>query len=117
MNRYIGADLRDSGAELPSSFEAFRAEALACGCDEATVRVWQPDTVIETHTHPFDAEAIVVQGEMWLREGKQTRHLTRGGTFRLRAGTSHGERYGAEGASYWVARKQPVAEGRHAMAL
>ena len=90
MNRYIGADLRDSGAVLPPSFEAFRAAALASGCDEATVREWQPDTVIDMHTHPFDAEAIVVQGEMWLSEGDRIRHLTRGGTFRLHAGTAHG---------------------------
>ena len=116
MNRYIGADLRDSGAALPPSFEAFRAEALASGCDEAMVREWQPDTVIDTHTHPFDAEAIVVQGEMWLSEGDRIRHLTRGGTFRLHAGTAHGERYGTEGATYWVARTQSVAEGRHAVA-
>jgi hypothetical protein len=106
MNRYVGAGIRDSGTELPPDFEAFRAEALACGCDEALVRVWQPDTVLETHTHPFDAEAIVVQGEMWLSEGDRTRHLTRGGTFRLRAGTPHAERYGAQGATFWVGRRQ-----------
>ena len=106
MNRYIGAGIRDSGTPLPPSLEAFRDEALACGCNEALVRDWQPDTVVETHTHPFDAEAIVVQGEMWLSEGSRIRHLTLGGTFRLRAGTPHAERYGREGATYWVGRKQ-----------
>jgi hypothetical protein len=100
--------LRDGGGELPSSFEAFRREALAAGCDEALVREWRPGTVVETHSHPFDAEAIMVQGEMWLTEGEHTRHLTRGGTFRLAAGTPHAERYGAEGATYWVGRRSAV---------
>lgn len=86
MNRYVGAGIRDSGAKLPHSFEAFLAEALASGCDEALVREWQPSTVLETHTHPFDAEAIVMPGEMWLSEGDRTHHLKRGGTFRLAGG-------------------------------
>ena len=104
MNRYIGTGTVDSGTELPPSFETFRAEALACGCDEVLVREWQADTVVDTHAHPFDAEAVVVLGEFWLSEGDRTRHLTRGGTFRLAAGTPHAERYGAEGATLWVSR-------------
>lgn len=102
----LGAGDRDSGVNLPASFEAFRAEALAGGCDEALVREWRPGMVLETHAHPFDAEATVVQGDMWLTEGDRTRHLERGGTFRLAAGTLHAERYGPEGATYWVGRRQ-----------
>ena len=110
MIRCIGPEVRDGGGELPSSFEAFRQEALAAGCDEALVREWDPGIVVGTHSHPFDAEAIVVQGEMWLTEGSRTRHLTPGGTFRLAAGTPHAERYGTEGATYWVGRTN-VADG------
>ncbi len=106
MNRYIGAGIQECGAELPPSFEVFQAEAMAWGCDEVLVREWRPDTVLETHTHPFDAEAIVVQGELWLTEGDHTHYLMRGGTFRLAAGTPHAERYGPRGATYWVARRQ-----------
>ena len=109
MNRYIGDGMRDSGEELPPSFDAFLAEALACGSDETLVREWHPDSVTPIHSHPFDAEAVVVRGEMWLSEGTRTRHLEQGGTFRLSAGISHSERYGAEGATLWVARRQ-VAE-------
>ena len=106
MNRYVGKGDVDSGTEVPPNFDAFRDEALACGCDEALVREWGPDTLLETHTHAFDAEAIVVQGELWLSENGRIRHLTRGGTFRLRAGTPHAERYGPDGATYWVGRKR-----------
>jgi len=107
MNRYIGEGIGGRGASLPASFDAFRAEALACGCDEALVREWPPAAVLDTHTHPFDAEAVVMHGEMWLTEGGRTWHLTPGATFRLAAGVPHAERYGPQGATYWVARRAP----------
>ena len=110
MNRYVAAGFQEVAAQLPPSFEAFQSEALAAGCDEALVREWQPNAVLNAHTHPFDVEAIVVRGEMWLTEGDRTWHLTPGGTFRLAAGTLHGERYGQEGATYWVGRRQVPAQ-------
>jgi len=109
MNRYIGDAMRDSSESLPESFEDFRDEALRCGSDEVLVREWAPDSTAPIHTHPFDAEAVVVRGEMWLTEGARARHLRQGGTFRLSAGVSHSERYGAEGATLWVARRQVTA--------
>ncbi|MBC7481936.1 MAG: AraC family transcriptional regulator [Rhizobacter sp.] len=110
MNRYVAAGIEEGAVQLPPSFEAFQAEALAAGCDEALVREWQPNAVLGTHSHLFDAEAIVVRGEMWLTEGGRTWHLTPGATFRLAAGTLHGERYGLEGATYWVGRRQVPAQ-------
>lgn len=92
--------------KLPT-FEEFRAQALERGAEEVLERVWKPGTVLDTHTHPFDADALVVQGEMWLGEAGQERRLVPGDTFRLAAGTPHTERYGSEGATYWVARKNP----------
>ena len=83
----------------------FQSEALARGFDEVLERVWSPGTVVETHTHPFEADAILVQGEMWLGENGVERRLLAGDTFHLPAGTPHTERYGKSGATYWVARK------------
>ena len=88
-----------------SSLEAFRTDALAAGFDEVLERKWAPHTVLETHTHPFDAEAVVVRGEMWLTQGGRTEHLSAGGRFSVARGVPHAERYGAEGAVYWVARR------------
>lgn len=85
----------------PASFEEFRRDALARGFDEVLERRWAPDTVLESHTHPFGVEAVVVQGEMWLDD----RHLLPGATFRLDPDVPHTERYGREGATYWVARR------------
>jgi quercetin dioxygenase-like cupin family protein len=48
----------------------------------------------------------VVQGEMWLGErGGPARRLVPGDRFHLAADVPHDERYGAEGATYWVARR------------
>lgn len=90
-----------------ASLEAFRADALAAGFDEVLERVWAPGTVLGTHTHSFGVEAAVVQGEMWLTHGGRTRHLRAGDRFQLDADVPHAERYGPEGATFWVARRHP----------
>jgi quercetin dioxygenase-like cupin family protein len=95
-------------AENPApleSFESFRASSLKAGADEVLERRYAPGQVVETHTHPFDADALVTDGEMWLTCGGETRHLRPGDTFHLSNGTPHSERYGEQGATYWVARR------------
>lgn len=87
-----------------TTFEAFAVEQRALGCDEVIERVWKPDITVQTHTHPFSVRALVVQGEMWLTVGEQTRHLCAGERFELDEDVPHAERYGAEGATFWVAR-------------
>jgi quercetin dioxygenase-like cupin family protein len=42
---------------------------------------------------------------MWLTVGDQTQHLKAGDRFTLDRDVPHAERYGAQGATYWVARK------------
>jgi hypothetical protein len=87
------------------TFKEFEADARARGFDAVLEREWAPDTVVADHTHPFDASALVVRGEMWLSVGEHTRHLAAGDRFELDRGVPHAERYGAQGAVYWVARR------------
>ncbi len=87
------------------NFQAFEAEALAQGYDEVVERKWKPGEVVDLHTHQFTARALVVQGEMWLTVGDDVQHLHAGDEFKLADGEPHTERYGAEGATYWVARR------------
>lgn len=86
-------------------FATFERRALAAGFDEALERRWAPDTVVPTHSHDFDADAVVTQGEMWLGVDGEVQHLHPGDTFTLARGMPHDERYGPEGATYWVARR------------
>ena len=90
---------------LPA-FAEFRDRMLASGYDEVIERLWAPSTEVERHTHPFEANALVVAGEMWLSVADApARHLLPGDRFHLQPGVPHEERYGAQGATYWVARK------------
>ena len=87
------------------SFDAFTRAAKGEGFDEVIERKWAPSTVLETHTHPFAVRALVVAGEMWLIIGERERHLLPGDLFSLERDVPHAERYGSEGATYWVARR------------
>jgi quercetin dioxygenase-like cupin family protein len=86
-------------------FDAFARAARAEGFDEVIERTWAPSTVLDSHTHPFAVRALVVAGEMWLTVGDRERHLLPGDEFTLERDVPHAERYGTEGASYWVARR------------
>lgn len=87
------------------TFETFKAQHLAAGFDEVLERSWDPHTVLDTHTHPFAVDALLVQGEMWLTVDGKTQHLLPQDRFTLARDVPHDERYGPQGATYWVARK------------
>jgi quercetin dioxygenase-like cupin family protein len=86
-------------------FDEFRATMLAPGYTEVLERTWAAGTQLQTHAHPFDANALVTHGEMWLEENGVERRLVAGDTFDLARDTPHSERYGPQGATYWVARR------------
>lgn len=93
---------------LPEYAE-FESQSRAAGFDEVLERRWEPGTVLDTHAHPFAVQAVVVQGDMWLTVDGQTRHLRSGDRFTLERDVLHAERYGAQGATYWVARRHGAA--------
>lgn len=90
------------------SYAEFEQAARAQGCSEVLERRWGPLTDLAPHTHGFGARALVVEGEMWLTVGEATRHLRPGDRFELAPQVLHSERYGADGAVYWVARTDPA---------
>ena len=93
----------------PPTFADFKTDALARGFDEVLERQWGAGVVLDTHTHAFAVDARVVQGEMWLTCGSEVRHLCAGDRFTLDRDVPHAERYGPEGATYWVARRNARA--------
>jgi quercetin dioxygenase-like cupin family protein len=97
--------------QLPS-FEDFAADAQARGFTQTLVRDWAPGQLVPEHSHPFAASALIVAGEMWLTVGETTRHLRVGDRFELESEVAHAERYGPDGATYWVARASRGATPR-----
>jgi mannose-6-phosphate isomerase-like protein (cupin superfamily) len=89
------------------TYDEFEGAARAAGFDEVLERRWVPHLELDTHAHPFDVEARVVEGEMWLTQDGVARHLTAGGTFAVPRDVPHAERYGAAGTVVWVARRHP----------
>ncbi len=85
-------------------FSDFEAAERARGCTEVLARSYEPNVLVAEHTHDFTARALVVQGELWLTIDGATRHLQPGDRFEVPKGTRHTERYGPQGATYWVAR-------------
>ncbi len=88
---------------LPT-FEDFKTNSIAKGCSEVLHREWTPNQVVDVHSHPFKADALIVKGEMWLIVDGKSQHLKVGDTFHLEPHVPHSEKYGPNGAVYWVAR-------------
>lgn len=91
--------------ESDPRYADFASASRALGYTEVLTRTWEPGQVLEQHTHPFDARALVVEGEMWLTVDGVTQHLKAGDRFEVPQGKAHAERYGDAGATYWVARR------------
>lgn len=92
------------------SLPQFRQLLNAAGYDEVLERSWAPDTVLDTHSHPFDVSVLMVAGELTLAIGAEAPRVLRAGdTFQLGAGVPHAERYGPQGARFWVARRNVPA--------
>ena len=89
---------------LPS-FEQFSQASLAEGFDEVLVRDWPPGQHVDKHSHPFGVKALVVRGDLVLTVEEAVTHLQAGDPFTLARDTLHAEQYGADGATFWVARK------------
>lgn len=60
---------------------------------------------LDTHTHPFEAKALILSGEIALRVEGNERVYREGDVFHLSANEAHAERYGPEGVRYLVGRK------------
>jgi AraC-like ligand binding domain len=86
-------------------FDAFTAASRAAGFEDVAERRWDPGVEVPVHTHPFAVQALVVQGSIVLSCRGQQLELKPGDRFELAFEEPHAERYGPEGATYWVARR------------
>lgn len=75
------------------------------GFSEVVTVEREPNGSIDLHTHPFEAKALILKGEIRLRVGETEQVFRAGDVFHLRENEPHWESYGAEGVSYLVGRK------------
>jgi hypothetical protein len=98
-------DRASAAPEADADADAFAAAARAQGFDQVLTRDWGADVVLETHTHPFAVQALVTRGELWLTRRGATHHLRAGDRFEVEYEEPHAERYGPQGATFVVARR------------
>lgn len=75
------------------------------GFAETVTVVREPGGVMETHSHPFEAKALILHGELSIRTDEAECIYRAGDVFHLAANVPHSERYGPEGVQYLVGRK------------
>jgi quercetin dioxygenase-like cupin family protein len=81
------------------------ARALAREGFPAPVTVTREAGALEEHSHPFEAKALILTGEIQIRIGDNERTYRAGDIFHLPAHVLHAERYGPNGVQYLVGRK------------
>ncbi|MDR6228077.1 quercetin dioxygenase-like cupin family protein [Pseudomonas sp. SORGH_AS199] len=60
---------------------------------------------LEAHAHPFEAKALVIEGELRIRTATGERCYAAGEVFHLAAHEPHSEVFGAQGVRYLAGRR------------
>ncbi len=85
--------------------EDFEAAVRREGYAEVLTREYASNYFAGDHSHPFDARALIVAGDITLTVGGTEHRYPTGTIFELPAGTVHKERAGLEGVTYRVGRR------------
>lgn len=85
--------------------EQFLQQLRAEGYEQVTTVTRAPNGFLDVHTHPFEARALILRGEISIRcDGQETVYRP-GDIFHLGRAAPHSESYGPAGVSYLVGRK------------
>lgn len=85
--------------------EQFRQWLATEGIDTVVAVEREPNGWLDTHTHPFEARALVTEGEITIEAEGSTRRYGPGDIFQLGANIPHVEHYGPQGVRYLAGRK------------
>lgn len=83
----------------------FEAALTQEGFSEIVTVERAADGFLEMHAHPFEAKALILNGELSLQVGASDQRYQVGQVFHLPANQPHTERYGPQGVRYLVGRK------------
>jgi quercetin dioxygenase-like cupin family protein len=84
---------------------AFTQSLTANGFTTVTTVSRPADGWLDTHTHPFEARALITQGDIRLDVGGQHTTYRAGDVFHLPALVAHAEWVGPQGVTYIVGRR------------
>lgn len=88
--------------------EQFAAELAREGFEPAVTVTREAGGMLGDHTHPFDAKALILAGEIGITVAGVEQVYRAGEMFQLPAATQHSECYGAEGVTYLAGRRHPA---------
>lgn len=83
----------------------FEAEQRAAGFSTFTEVTREANGHLDTHTHPFEAKALILAGEIRIETQGEFRLYGPGDIFHLAAEAPHSEDYGPAGVRYLAARR------------
>ncbi|NBW00481.1 MAG: cupin [Betaproteobacteria bacterium] len=85
--------------------EAFIAMARMEGFADPVEVCREPEGFLNLHEHPFEAKALILDGEIEIGDAHECQHYRAGDMFHLQKNQPHWERYGPSGVRYLSARK------------
>jgi len=85
--------------------DEFKAALARDGYADITTKSMDPNVFIDTHTHPFDVRALVLEGDLTLKYDGQTKHLKAGDILELARDIPHTEQYGPQGYKILLGRR------------
>jgi quercetin dioxygenase-like cupin family protein len=85
--------------------ERFTLQLREQGFEQIATVTREPNGFLNIHTHPFEAKALILSGEITLICEGGERLYRPGEVFHLALAEPHTERYGPLGVSYLVGRK------------
>ena len=86
--------------------DSFAAALEQEGFEPAVTITREGGGMLADHTHPFEAKALVLTGDIRIVTATLERVYQPGEVFHLQANEPHSEFYGLMGVSYLVGRKQ-----------
>lgn len=85
--------------------DSFHRMVAAEGFSEPVLVEREANGFMDVHAHPFEAKALIVDGDIEIGLGNDSQRFQPGEVFHLSHEQPHWERYGPKGVLYLTARK------------
>jgi quercetin dioxygenase-like cupin family protein len=85
--------------------DEFSAKLREEGFDNIVLVEREPHGMVDHHSHPFEAKALILDGEIRLVVGGKKNTYRAGDVFHLPHSIDHVETYGPQGVRYLVGRR------------